>query len=34
VKKTQVYFWLSTAVLAIGPLALAFSPLGFFEGPR
>lgn len=32
--KGQVYYWLSFAVLAFAPLAMAIGPLGFFEGGK
>jgi hypothetical protein len=34
VSKAQAFYWLSLAVVAVGPLALMVSPLGFFDGPR
>jgi hypothetical protein len=34
VSKAQTVFWLSMAVLAFVPLAMAVGPLGFFDGPK
>lgn len=32
--KGQALYWLSMAMLSVVPLALAISPLGFFDGPK